>query len=104
SLTEIAEAYFRLYTKARNGETVIGERMAAVEKELENARSDLEVIEEAIAAEDLDLLRSRLKPPQQPIAVTRKKKIEIEFKGARRFFSSDGFEILVGKKAADNDF
>jgi predicted ribosome quality control (RQC) complex YloA/Tae2 family protein len=104
SVSEIAEGYFRLYTKARNGETAIAERMAAVEKELHNARSDLQVIETSIAAEDFDFLRSRLKPPQKPIAVTRKKKIETEFKGARRFLSSDGFEILVGKRAADNDF
>ena len=36
--------------------------------------------------------------------MTRKKKRDVEFKGARRFVSSDGFEILVGKKAGDNDF
>ncbi len=41
---------------------------------------------------------------KKPQPLGRKKKIEAAFKGARRFISSDGFEILVGKKAKDNDY
>ena len=36
-------------------------------------------------------------------AVPGKKKASTQFSGARRFVSSEGIEILVGKKAADND-
>jgi len=79
-------------------------RLRTGEKELSDARSDLEVIDAAISAKDLDLLTNRLEPPRKAIAVTRKKKVDTEFKGARRFLSSDGLEILVGKKALDNDF
>jgi predicted ribosome quality control (RQC) complex YloA/Tae2 family protein len=104
SVTEIAEGYFRLYTKARNGKKAIAARLRTGEKELSDARSDLEVIDAAISAKDLDLLTNRLEPPRKAIAVTRKKKVDTEFKGARRFLSSDGLEILVGKKALDNDF
>src|SRR4029453_7742070 len=43
-------------------------------------------------------------PKPKPSIKTRKKKIETAFKGARRFVSSDGLEILVGKKAPDNDY
>src|SRR5205085_10419609 len=74
------------------------------EKELAEAVSDLECIDAAIVAKDIHALKSRLEPPRKPIAVTRKKKVDTEFKGARRFLSSDGMEILVGKKAVDNDF
>ena len=104
SVTEIAEEYFRMYTKARNGEKAIADRLAKVEKELADALSDLEVIDVAISANDVDALKRRIEPPRKPIAVTRKKKVDTEFKGARRFLSSDGLEILVGKKAVDNDF
>ncbi len=104
SLTEAAENYFRQYAKARNGEAIIAERMASTEKELGEARLDLERIDRAISENDQEFLNQRISPPPKPIAVTRKKKVDTEFKGARRFISSDGFEILVGKKAADNDF
>lgn len=104
SLTEAAENYFRQYTKARNGVAMIDERMAAVQKDLATARSDLERVDRAIADGDEEFLKARIEPPRKPIAVTRKKKVDTEFKGARRFMSTDGFEILVGKKAADNDF
>ncbi|MEQ1924305.1 MAG: NFACT RNA binding domain-containing protein, partial [Pyrinomonadaceae bacterium] len=60
-------------------------------------------IDAAIEAGNEEYLTSLVAPPRKPIAVTRKKKLTIEFKGARRFISTDGFEILVGKKAADND-
>ncbi len=33
-----------------------------------------------------------------------KEKQTADFKGARQYFSSEGFEILVGKKAKDNDY
>jgi len=104
SVSEIAEEYFRRYTKARNGERAIADRLKAIEGDLELARTDLEKIDAAIEKGDLEFLRSRLDRPKKPIAVTRKKRVETEFKGARRFISSDGLEILVGKKAADNDF
>lgn len=103
-LSEIAESYFRLYTKARNGKRVIKERMATAEKKLRAANEKLNLIDAAIEAGDEEYLTSLIAPPQKPIATTRKKKQTVEFKGARRFTSSDGFEILVGKKAADNDF
>lgn len=104
SISEIAEGYFRQYTKARNGQKMIADRMAETEKRLVDARRELSRIGDAIADGDQEFLQSMLEPPKKPIAVTRKKKQDIEFKGARRFISSDGFEILVGKKAADNDF
>jgi predicted ribosome quality control (RQC) complex YloA/Tae2 family protein len=104
SISDVAENFFRSYVKARNGEREIAKRMAGVEKLLLAAREKLESIDTAIAEENDEFLTSLLIPVQKPIAVTRKKKQDVEFKGARRFVSSDGFEILVGKKAVDNDF
>lgn len=104
SLTEIAEEYFRLYTKARNGVRVIDERMSLAVKNLTTSEKLLEKIDKAIAESDIEFLESIAVPQKKTAAVGKKKKAEAAFKGARRFRSSDGFDILVGKKAKDNDF
>lgn len=104
SINEIAEGYFRRYTKARNGLIVIGERMAAAETEIKAAESRLAKIDDAVEAGDEAFLASLIEPPKKKVILGKKKKVEAEFKGARRFMSSDGFEIMVGKKAKDNDF
>ena len=103
SISEVAEDYFRRYVKARNGLSVINDRMAAAETKLVSLTEKLGYIDAAIAEGNEEYLTSHVAPPRKPIAVTRKKKQTIEFKGARRFISTDGFEILVGKKAVDND-
>lgn len=103
-LSEIAEAYFRRYVKARNANLVIKERMTAAETAINVALEKLRLIDAAIEEGNEEYLTSLIAPPRKPIAVTGKKKQDTEFKGARRFISTDGFEILVGKKATDNDF
>jgi predicted ribosome quality control (RQC) complex YloA/Tae2 family protein len=104
-LSEIAEEYFRKYTKARNGLRVITERMLTVEKQIGRAEAKIARIDAAIESVDEVFISSVVEPPKKPQPPTsKKKKAEAAFKGARFFVSSDGFEILVGKKAADNDF
>jgi len=103
-LTEIAERYFRRYVKARNAATMIAERMKAVEHEIAVAEAKLAKIGAAIDTGDAEYLASLTAAKKDARPVSRKKKAEAAFKGARRFVSSDGLEILVGKKAADNDF
>lgn len=104
SVSEIAENYFRKYTKARNGRRVIAERIAATELTIEAARAKVVQIECALAELDEESLARFTRPKQLIKAKPQKKKDKFEFKGARRFASSDGIEILVGKKAKDNDF
>lgn len=104
SINEIGQDYYRRYTKARNARDVVHERKAAVADKLRDARDKLSLIDAAIEKKDEEFLRSLVQPTPKPIAVAQKRKKDAgEFKGARRFLSSDGFEILVGKKAADND-
>ncbi len=103
-LSEIAESYFRRYTKARNGKVVIAERIAAAEAAIIADTDLLERVDAAIAASDADILATVTEPKRKPTEVKRKKKTDVEFNGARKFVSTDGFEILVGKKAVDNDF
>lgn len=104
-INEIAEEYFRKYTKARNGLRVIEDRMAATEKQIATAEAQIARIDAAIESGDEQYIQSLIEPPKKPQpAVSKKKKADAAFKGARFFVSSDGFEILVGKKAVDNDF
>lgn len=103
-LAEIAEGYFRRYTKARNAARVVADRMVEAEQAINAAKEKLRRLNAAVESGDAGYLLSLTAKPAQPVFISRKKKIDTEFKGARRFMSSDGFEILVGKKAKDNDF
>ena len=104
SISEIAENYFRRYTKARNGIGVIGKRIANAESAIETSEAILRQIDIAVEAGDIAFLSSLVEPAKPRAQIGRKKKAEAAFKGARRFTSSDGLMIFVGKKAADNDY
>ncbi len=102
--TEAAEACFRRYSKARNAAQRVAERLQITEAKLGRARERLKAVDDAIADGDRKFLIAATET-KAPIKDRRpKKKADLEFKGARRFASSEGYEILVGKKAADNDF
>lgn len=103
-ISEIAEEYFRRYTKARNGKKMIEKRLAATKVSLRAVNEKLQLIETAIKERDEQYLASLAAPAAKRLPPSTKKKTEAAFKGARRFVSSDGFEILVGKKAKDNDY
>lgn len=102
---DTAEKYFRRYTKARNARDEIATRLAAAESELASLRTELAEIEAAIEARDEEFLRSR--PSAKPLRQKQAKKHDRSDDTrtyAREFVSSDGFEILVGKRSKDNDY
>jgi len=104
SLTEAAEKFFKRYTKARNAQTELSKRLADLEIQLSDFKSQKETLEEAIAEKDeqflSDLTDEKIKAKP---AKSRDKQAE-NFTGARQYFSTEGFEILVGKGSKDNDF
>lgn len=101
SVTEAAEKYFRRYTKARNAGDEIERRIAAVEKEISAYSEERARLEEAIAERDESFFAA---PAPDERRSRRNKPKTADSNGyARKFISSDGFEILVGKKAKDND-
>jgi len=103
SLTEAAEKYFRRYTKARNARQEIEKRKQTIAKELERFSAVSERLEIAIASEDEDSI-NEIAGVRPAASAKRAKKPGEAASGTRSFISSDGFEILVGKKAKDNDF
>jgi predicted ribosome quality control (RQC) complex YloA/Tae2 family protein len=104
TISEVAEEYFRRYTKARNGKKVIEQRLSVAETSLNIANEKLGLIVAAIEEQNEEYLASLASPVAKQLPPSKKKKAEAAFKGARRFVSSDGFDILVGKKAKDNDY
>jgi predicted ribosome quality control (RQC) complex YloA/Tae2 family protein len=104
SISEVAEDYFRRYTKARNGKKVIEERLSATKSAFQAVNEKLRLIDVAIEERNEEYLASLAPPVAKQPPQSKKKKVEAAFKGARQFVSSDGFKILVGKKAKDNDY
>jgi predicted ribosome quality control (RQC) complex YloA/Tae2 family protein len=102
SISETAEKYFKKYTKARNAREQISKRLGAVELEIAKLEDQNAKIETAIQERDESFLNS-FAGEREKATLSNQKKPE-NFSGARRFTSSDGVEILVGRRAKDNDF
>ena len=103
SVPEAAEKYFRKYTKARNAATQTAKRIELVRLQLADAEGGSSVIENAIATRDIGFLREYVGGPKKSDREAKQGRTPRAPVGIRSFRSSDGFEILVGKKASDND-
>lgn len=103
SLTAAAEKFFKRYTKARNARDEIAKRLETTNASIESANAEWRAIETAIETRDVDVLTAHLGPAQTPAEKRRKENGSPVASVARIFTSSDGFEILVGKRAKDND-
>jgi predicted ribosome quality control (RQC) complex YloA/Tae2 family protein len=104
SLTEAAEKFFKRYTKARNAQAEISKRLEIANREIDVLRLQKEKLEAAIVEGDEGYLTEISGEKPEKLAVKSKDKPNENFKGARSYKSSEGFEILVGKGAKDNDF
>ena len=102
SLTEASEKYFKRYTKARNANEEISKRLEIVESELEKLQDEKEKIEDAIEEKDEEFFSFGEEEVENRSKTKKQKSLDSKSK-ARNFVSSEGFEILVGKGAKDND-
>ncbi len=102
SITGAAEKFFRKYTKSRNAREQIASRLVSVESEIAFFEDQLAKIESATLDKDEDFLSTFVDTK----AKTRRslQKQNQPFNGARKFISSEGIDILVGKRSKDNDF
>lgn len=102
SVTEAAEKYFRRYAKARNAAAEISGRIERLNGEMLALDRRKAEIDRAIEKKDVEFLEQA--PGEKKPASPKERKKTADTGGvARRFISSDGFEILVGKRAKDND-
>lgn len=101
--TLTAEKYFRKYTRARNAAAQIEQRMVKANEAISAAEKSLEEVKAAVAIRDEEFLNFYLGEKPGKVSVKTAKKSSDTDKAVRTFISTDGFEILVGKKAKDND-
>jgi predicted ribosome quality control (RQC) complex YloA/Tae2 family protein len=102
-LKRAAENFYRRSAKARHAAEEIEKRRSTVQRAIRDAEAQLAVVDDAEAANNLELLRSLAEPPAKAVR-SKPIKGKVDAKRYRRFVSSDGYEILVGKAAADNDY
>ncbi|MGH9874945.1 MAG: Rqc2 family fibronectin-binding protein [Pyrinomonadaceae bacterium] len=103
TLAEAASASFSRYTKAKRAVEEIGARLIQLENELEGLDAKLAKLEEAIATRDLAALTVFEPKKKSSPADAKKQKASLTLPGMRRYQSSDGYEVLVGRTARDND-
>jgi predicted ribosome quality control (RQC) complex YloA/Tae2 family protein len=103
SLQEAAGEYFSRYTKSKRAVEELGKRLSGIEKTLAQLSEKQQRLEEAIASGDEALL-SELAPAKTAATTTRRKKsAPATLPGMRHYRSSDGYEVIVGRAARDND-
>ena len=103
SLQDEAAARFRQYTKAKRAADEIAERLKQIDQETTALERRLEELEQIIQARDEAALDSFEKPKPAPKVQPRKSAKPQKISGVRRYLSTDGYEILVGRAARDND-
>ncbi len=108
SLQEVAAERFARYAKAKRAAQEIVQRIATANQELTALEARRIRLEEIIAGRDGDALddfgggKERVGRTARDAAQSQRKRTEI-VPGARRYRSSDGHEIFVGRAARDND-
>jgi predicted ribosome quality control (RQC) complex YloA/Tae2 family protein len=101
SLQDKANLEFRLYTKGKRARDEISQRLVSVETELDRLHRREQQLESMIAARDEAGL-SEFDGPKRPASKQREKEAP-KIPGVRKYLSTDGYEILVGRAARDND-
>ncbi|HEU5132961.1 MAG TPA: NFACT RNA binding domain-containing protein, partial [Pyrinomonadaceae bacterium] len=103
SLQDEAAARFRQYTKAKHAAEEIAERLKQIDREMENLERRLQRLDAIIQARDEAALETFEKPAPAPKVAAKKSAKPEKISGVRRYLSTDGYEILVGRAARDND-
>lgn len=103
SLQDEAAIRFRKYNKAKKARDEIAERLKHADRETAALEDRLEQLDEIINAKDEARLASFEKPAPAPKVAQKKTRKPEKIAGVRRYLSTDGYEILVGRAARDND-
>jgi len=109
SAQEAAEHYFKLARKARHGSENINSRLPQIKNEVAQLEDQLAQLAAITRADELNAFVTRVNPPSTQLPQVKKssqpakKAKEEKIPGVRRYRSSDGYEILVGRTSRDND-
>lgn len=104
SLQDEAAMRFKKYTKAKRAREEITERLKQIDRETATLDHRLQRLDAIISTRDETALASFEKPAPAPkVAPKKTKNTPEKISGVRRYLSTDGYEILVGRAARDND-
>ena len=103
SLQDEAAHRFRQYTKAKRAAEEIAARLNQIDRDTAELETRLQQLEQIIDARDEAALESFEKPAPAPKHPEKKSSKAQKITGVRRYLSTDGYEILVGRAARDND-
>ena len=103
SIQDEAARQFRQYTKAKRAGEELAERLLRIEQEIVELEQRERELDRIILAEDLIALASFDNAQGAPKRSRTKQDDARRIPGVRRYVSSDGYEILVGRAARDND-
>lgn len=104
TLPEEASRRFALYSRSKRAQKQISARLAQAESELSQLQTREKELERIIEARDEAALATVTSSAGPAVASsTPRSKREVKIAGTRRYVSSDGLEILVGRAARDND-
>jgi predicted ribosome quality control (RQC) complex YloA/Tae2 family protein len=102
SLADAASESFSRYSKAKRAIEELGTRLLRVDDELNELNEKLLKLEQAIAGRDPTAL-AEFAEREGPKPRKKQEKAALTLPGMRRYRSSDGYEVLVGRTARDND-
>ena len=103
SPSENAQQYFKRYTKAKRGRSIIHQLIADNEAEREALRYHASEVEEAQTLKELRTVRSTFAKKgwiREAKGQQKQKESEGTF---RKYTSPDGFQLYVGRNSAEND-
>lgn len=103
SLQEEAAHRFRQYTKAKRATEEIAARLKQIEIEIARLETRVRELDQVIASRDESALEAFEKPAPAPKVSSKKSSKPEKIPGVRRYLSTDGYEILVGRGSRDND-
>ena len=103
SLQEEAARRFRQYTKAKRAREEIVQRLTQLDTELVNLEKEQHYLEKIIAGRDEAALTDLASETASAIKKPLKHAEPARLPGVRHYVSTDGYEILVGRAARDND-
>jgi predicted ribosome quality control (RQC) complex YloA/Tae2 family protein len=104
TLQEEAARSFARYTKAKRAAQEIALRLTTIENELKTLSEKQRELEAIITARDEATLENFSGGAKTEARRNKSQKKSVtDVPGARRYRSSDGYEILVGRAARDND-
>lgn len=103
SLQDEAARYFSRYAKSKRAKEEIAARLLRLDDEVRRIQDELSALDEIKTSRDENALAALETVSTAKPSLKSKRERTAKIPGVRRYVSSDGYEILVGRAATTND-